>query len=112
MLRESDIVNLPKGLYDRTVAAVMTSFFLRQNNLLKETIHWAQDFRRISRTPLLTGIINATEFCSAIEAARQRARIRKHSLEESASLSNSANPGKLKQHKDWITWSRALNNYM
>ena len=44
--------------------------------------------------------------------AIQRARIRKHILEESYSLSKAANPGKLKSHKDWITWSRALKNYL
>ena len=41
---------------------------------------------------------------------RHRARIRKHSLEESASLSKAANPGNLKWHKDWITWYRTLKN--
>ena len=41
-----------------------------------------------------------------------RARINKHSLEESSSLSKAANPGKLKRHEDWITWYRALKNYL
>ena len=36
----------------------------------------------------------------------------KHSLEELASLSKAAYPGKLKRHKDWTTWYRALNNYL
>ena len=44
--------------------------------------------------------------------ARQRARIRKHSLEEPVRFSKANNPGKLKRHKDWITWSRALKNYL
>ena len=29
-----------------------------------------------------------------------------------ASLSKAANPGKLKRHKDWITWYRELKNYL
>ena len=29
-----------------------------------------------------------------------------------SSLSKAANTGKLKQHKDWITWYRALKNYL
>ena len=71
-------------------------------------MHWAQDFRRISRATSLIGTSNAAEFCAAIEAARQRARIKEHSLEESASLSKDTNTGKIKLHKDWITWSRAI----
>ena len=69
-------------------------------------------FRRISWTPSLIGISNAAKFHAAVEAARQRSRIRKHSLEESARLIKAANPGKLKQLKDYITWSSALNNYL
>ena len=99
-LGDSDIRNLVKGFSDRTVAAGKISFGLRLTNILKATIHCAQYFRRISWTPSLTGIINASKFRSEIEAARQRARIRKHSLEESASLSKAADTGNLKRHKD------------
>ena len=35
-----------------------------------------------------------------------------HGLEESARLSKAVNPGKLKQQKNWITWSRSLKNYL
>ena len=73
-------MNLAKGFYESTVDAGNISFGLRHTNFLKATIHSAQDFRRISRKPSLIGIRNAAEFCAAIEAARQRARIRKHSL--------------------------------
>ena len=81
-------------------------------NFLKATIHWTQDSRRISQTPSLISISNAAKFRAVIEAARQRDRISKHSLEELYSLNKAANPGKLKRHKDWITWSRALKNYL
>ena len=56
-LGDSDIANLAKGFSDRTVAVGKISFALRHTNLLKATIHWAQDFRRISRTPSLIGIM-------------------------------------------------------
>ena len=79
-LGDSDIFNLFKSLSDRTVAAGNISFGLRRTNLLKAEIHWAQYFRRIRRIPSLIGISNAAKFCIAIEAARQRARIRNHSL--------------------------------
>ena len=109
---ESDIINLAKGLSDRNVAERNTSFGLRHTNLLKATTHWNQDFRRISQTPSLIGISNAAKFCTVIDAERSWLRIGKHTLEELARLSKATNPGKLKCHKEWITWSRALKNYM
>ena len=109
-LGDSEIVNLSKGFSDRTVSARKISFGLLRTNLLKAAIHWDRYFRSISRTPSLIGISNAAEFCAAIEAARQRDRIRKHSLEESSSLGQAADPVKLKRHKDWITWSREFKN--
>ena len=72
-------MNLAKGLYYRTVAAGKINFVLRQTNILKAIIHWAQDFRRISWTPSIIGIINNAKFCATMEASRQRARIRKQS---------------------------------
>ena len=103
MLGDSYIVDLDKGFYDKTVAEGKISFRLCWNNLLKASIHWTQDVRRISPTPSLIGTSNAVEFRAAVEAARQRARIRNHSLEESASLSKAADTVKLKWHKNWIT---------
>ena len=98
-LGDSYIVNLSKGFSERTVAPGNISFGLRCTNLLKSTIHWYQYFRRISWTPSLIGISNASEFRAAIEAAIHRARTRNHSLEESDRLSKVATPGKLKRHK-------------
>ena len=95
-LGDSDIMNLAKGFSYRTVSAGKISFGLRWTNILKATIHCAQDFRRISWTPSLTGIINASKFRSEIEAARQRARIRKHSLGELSILSKADDLRKLK----------------
>ena len=65
-LRDSYIVKLAKDFSERTVAAGKISSGLRQTNILKATIHWAQEFRRICRTPSLIGISNAAEFRAAI----------------------------------------------
>jgi hypothetical protein len=85
---------------------------LRRTNLLKATIHWAQDFRRISRVPNLDNIADQAEFREALETARLRAQIRRHNAEESDGLSKAADHGKLKRQKEWTTWSRALKNYL
>ena len=93
-------MNLENGFSDRTVAAGKISFGLPRTNILKATINWSQDFRSISPTPSLIGIRNAAKLRASIEAARQRARIRKHSLDKSDSLRNAANPGKINWHTD------------
>ena len=69
MLGDSDIVNLAKGLSDRTVAVGKISFGSSETNLLKANIHWAQDFIMIIQTPSLISISNAAKFRAAIEAA-------------------------------------------
>ena len=111
-LSERDVGNLAKGFAERTVANGKIIFGLRRTNLLKATIHWAQDFRRISREPSLDGIENMRGFKVAIETAKQRAKIRKYNSEESDSLAKASDPGKLKRQKDWLVWSRSLNNYL
>jgi hypothetical protein len=111
-LSEKDIGSLSKGFSERTVANGRINFGLRRTNYLKATIHWTQDFRRISREPTLDGIENINDFKDAIEQARQRAQMRKHTSEESESLIKSSDPGKLKKNKEWLQWSRSLKNYL
>jgi hypothetical protein len=69
-LTEKDIGSLAKGFAKRTTANGKITFGLRQTNLLKATIHWAQDFRRISRVPTLDNIADQAEFREALETAR------------------------------------------
>jgi hypothetical protein len=75
-LTEKDVTSLAKGFAKRAAAQGRIIFGLRRTNLLKATIHWAQDFRHISREVMLEGIADAADFRIAIETARQRAQIR------------------------------------
>jgi hypothetical protein len=111
-LAEKDIASLSKGFAERATNGGRIIFGLRRTNLLKATIHWAQDFRRVSREPSLDDIMNEDEFKVTIDEARQRAQIRKHTVDESDQVSKSADPGKLKRQKDWTVWSRGLENYL
>jgi hypothetical protein len=109
---EKDVSGLEKGFAERTVTSRKIVFGLRRTNLLRVTVHWAQDFRRISRAPTLDGIGAMPDVKAAIEMAKQRAQIRKHNAEESDSLSTASDPGKVKRQKDWLVWSRSLTNYL
>jgi hypothetical protein len=111
-LSEKDVSSLAKGFAERTVASGKILLGLRRTNLLRATVHWAQDFRRISRAPTLDGIGAMPDFKAAIETAKQSAQIRKHNAEELDSLSTASDPGKLKRQKDWLVWSRSLTNYL
>jgi hypothetical protein len=74
-LSEKDVSSLAKGFAARTVASGKSVFGLRRTNLLRATVHLAQDFRRISRAPTLGGIGAMPDFKAAIEKAKQRAQI-------------------------------------
>jgi hypothetical protein len=107
-LSEKDVSSLAKGGGERTVVSRKIVFGLRQTHLLRATVYWAQDFRRISRAPTLDGIGAMPDFKAAIEMAKQRAQIRKHNAEELDSLSTASDPGKLKRQRDWLVWSCSL----
>lgn len=111
-LTEKDVSALAKGFAERTAAQGRIIFGLRRTNLLKATINWAQDFKRVSRAVSLDGVDDEPAFRVLIETAKQRSQIRKHNTEESDGLSKAADPGKLKRQKEWIAWSRGLKNYL
>jgi hypothetical protein len=93
-LNKSDVGTLAKGFADRTVALGRCDFGLRRTNFLKSTIHWAQDFKRVSRNPTLdVATADAAALRVAIKEARLRAMTRKHNSEESDGLSKAADPG-------------------
>jgi hypothetical protein len=77
-LSEKDVSSLAKRFAKRTVANGKIVSGLRRTNLLKATVHWAQDFLRISRAPTLDGIGAMPDFKAAIETAKKRAQRCKH----------------------------------
>jgi hypothetical protein len=72
-LSEKDVSSLAKEFAERMVASGKILFGLRRTNLLRATVHWAQDFHRIGRAPTLNGIGAMPDFKAAIETAKQRA---------------------------------------
>ena len=68
-LTEKDVGSLSKGFSEKAANQGKISFGLHRTNLLKLAIHWAQDFRRVSREPSLDGITDAAEFRVAIETS-------------------------------------------
>jgi hypothetical protein len=77
-LSGKDVSSLAKEFAERTVANRKIAFGLPWANLLKATVHWAQDFLRISWEPSLNGIEDMLDFKAAMETAKQSAHIPKH----------------------------------
>jgi hypothetical protein len=76
-LSEANIDELAKGFASRRVADGKISFGLKRILFLKASIHWTQDFRRVSRVATLAGIENQASFREVIYTANFRAGIRK-----------------------------------
>ena len=104
-LSEKDITELQELYAKRTQNAGRMYFGLQRTKRLKATLHWVQDFARVSEVPTFKGLTQES-FKAAISIAAQRADIRKKEAKDASSVSSEASPGKLKDDKkrqEWIT---------
>ena len=106
-LTEKDITELQESYAKRTQNAGRMYFGLQRTKQLKATLHWVQDFARVSKVPTLEGLTQDS-FKAAISIAPQRADIRKKEAKDASSFSSEASPGKLKDNKKWQGGSRDL----
>ena len=114
-LEIKDVGRLSEGLGVRTAANGRIIFGMRRLMRLKGVVHWVQDFRRVGREAAVDGVadmVDEATFLLALDVARERAKMRKHKLDESDNLSKAADPGKLKKPKDWLQWARGFNNFL
>jgi len=74
-LTEKDITELQESYAKRTQNAGRMYFGLQSTERLKATLHWVQDFARVSKVPTLEGLTQES-FKAAISIAAQRADIR------------------------------------
>jgi len=86
-------------------------FGLQRTKQLKATLHWVQDFARVSEVPTLDGLTQES-FKAAISIAAQRADIRKKEAKDTSSVSSEASPGKLKDNKKWQEWITGCKNML
>jgi hypothetical protein len=99
-LTEKHITELQESNAKRTQNAGQMYFGLQRTKQLKATLHWVQDFARVSKVPTLKGLTQES-FKAAISIAAQGADIRKREAEDASSVSSEASPGKLKDDKKW-----------
>jgi len=110
-LTEKDITELQESYAKRTQNAGRMYFGLQRTKQLKATLHWVQDFARVSEVPTLEGLTQDS-FKAAISIAAQRADIRKKEAKDTSSVSSEASPGKLKDNKKWQEWITGFENML
>jgi hypothetical protein len=104
-LTEKDITELQELYAKRTQNAGRMNFRLHCTKQLKATLHWVQDFARVSELPTLKGLTQES-FKAAISVAAQRADIRKKEAKDTSSVVSEASPGKPKDNKSGRSGSR------
>ena len=109
-LTESDITSLSIVYSKRTVAEGRIHFGLHRTKRFKASIHWVQDFERVSEEPSIDDL-NQALFQVQIRQAQERATIRQE-VAKSDTISKDSSPGRLQTEKDWEKWSKKFKNYL
>ena len=84
---------------------------LQKTKRLKSMIHWLQYFVRVSETPNIDDLHEAS-FRVALGVSAQRSTIRKQEAKDASSVSSKASPGKLKDGLKWNEWITGFENMM
>ena len=99
-LTEKDISDLEYSYSKRTAADGRLIFGLQNTKRLNSMIHWVQDFDRVSETPNIDNLYEAS-FRAALGVATQRSTIHKQEEKDASSVSSEASPSKLKDNRKW-----------
>jgi hypothetical protein len=95
--------NLPEGVYINP----------KQLSRLKAMMHWAQDFYRIGKSPMVVSALTKDEFIKALETAEIRAKARKIFVKQrSTALEAAKNHDKLTPKVDFHDWLEGLENLL
>ena len=94
-LTKKDILDLEYLYSKRTVADGRLVFGLQNTKRLNSMIHWVQDFARVSETPNIDDLDEAS-FRAALGVAAHRSTIRKQEAKDASSVSSETSHVKLK----------------
>ena len=97
-LTKKYVSDLEYSYLKRTAADGRLIFGLQKTKRLKLMIHWVQDFSRVSETPNIDELDEAS-FRDTLGMAAQRSTIRKQEAKDASSVSSEASPGKLKDNR-------------
>jgi hypothetical protein len=110
VLNDKDVSAMASDFGGRTANNGRINFGTRRTKSIKATIHWVQDFYRVSERPTIVGL-SELSFKAQLERALARAEIRKTLDGKSSTASKAADPGPLKNEKQWKEWEEKFVNY-
>ena len=110
-IEEKDIRDMANSFQKRTIATRI-NFGMRRTKWLIAMMHWVQDFSHCSRQPTIDDFVTANDFKQVLLTAAQRASLCKVDTDQVNTISNTADPGKLKDKRKWPEWYPAFVNYL
>ena len=97
-LTKKDISDIEYSYSKRTFADGRLIFGLQKTKRLKLMIHWVQDFTRVSETPNIDDLYEAS-FRAALGVAAQRSTIWKQEAKNASPVCSEASPRKMKDDR-------------
>ena len=108
MLAQEDADTMSKTFASRSQTNGRIIFGTNRTKYVKATIHWIQDFYRVSDDLLIVGLRERT-FKSELQRALSRAIIRKNLSSQTSSVADAASPGPLIKESQWKEWEEKFS---
>ena len=110
MLSDKDIDGMATSFATRTANNGRIIFGTNRTKYVKATVHWVQDFYRVSEEPSIIGL-NERTFKMQLQRALTRALIRKNLSDQTSSAADVSSPGPLEKESQWKEWEEKFANY-
>ena len=110
-LAEKDITELSESFSGPTAQNYHIKFGICRTKQLKHTVHWVQDFYRVSIISTTDGLKEA-DFLSALTVTGKWADVCKLSYDQSDKKAKVASPGSLVSENKWVEWEPKFINYL
>ena len=110
-LTSKDIIYLSTSFGRRTINNGIIIFGSRKTKKLKSLVYWIKDFQRISLTPNIDGLVEAS-FLAALTVASAREEVRQMMINAQDVKAKEASPGPLVSETKWNDWEPAFENYL
>ena len=96
----------------KRIIANRINFGMRRTKWLIAMMHWVQDFYCCAKQPTIDDFVTASDLKQALSTAAQCASLCKDDTNQVDTISEVADPGKLKNERKWPEWYPAFVNYL
>ena len=110
MITDKDIDTMSTTFSGLTQATGRIMFGTSRTKYLKATIHWVEDFYRVSEIPTIVGM-DEYSFKNELQRSLAREKIRKSLIKQTSTAADAASPGPLEKEQQWKDWEEKFTNY-